>query len=70
MLIQREEQQALHTFFETRKLQTGSKDKAAKIEQILAYLEVIHAQIRRYSKKRELVFIESGAGNCYLSGTG
>ena len=50
MLIQREKQQTLHTFFETLKLQTGNKDKAAKIEQILAYLEVIHAQIRRYSK--------------------
>lgn len=72
MLITREEQHVLNTFFETLKLRTdsdrgGITDKSAKIEQILAYLEVMHAQIRHYSKKRDLVFIDSGAGNCYLS---
>lgn len=71
MLIQKNEQAALNTFFQTLKLQDlqnqSGKDKAAKIEQILAYLEVMHAQLRKYSRKRELVLIESGAGNCYLS---
>ena len=73
MLIHREEQQALNAFFETLKLkipfQAGNTNpnKSAKIEQILAYLEIMHAQIRKYSKKRDLIFIESGAGNCYLS---
>ena len=64
-------QQSLHNFFEKIRLVNNDhatgKDKAAKIEQILAYLEVMHAQIKKYSKKRELVFIDSGAGNCYLS---
>jgi hypothetical protein len=71
MLINREEQAALNSFFQTIKLQNhnneSGKDKADKIEQILAYMEIIHAQMRKYSKKRPLVFIESGAGNCYLS---
>jgi SAM-dependent methyltransferase len=71
MLIQKNEQAALNAFLQTIKLQnhqnqTG-KDKTAKIEQILAYLEVMHAQLRKYSRKRTLVLIESGAGNCYLS---
>ncbi len=71
MLIQHDEQKTLYNFFETFKLkadpQQAINDKSAKIGQILAYLETIHAQIRSYSKKRKLVLIESGAGNCYLS---
>ena len=71
MLIQKNEQAALNAFFQTIKLQNQQKqpgkDKAAKIEQILAYLELMHAQLRKYSRKRKLVLIESGAGNCYLS---
>ena len=73
MLINREEQIALNSFFQTIKLDydhSGSetaRDKADKVEQILAYMEIIHAQMRKYSKKRPLIFIESGAGNCYLS---
>jgi hypothetical protein len=47
--------------------QEASQDKAAKIGQIFSYLEVIHAQVRNYSRKRKLVFVDSGAGNCYLS---
>ncbi|PJC87179.1 hypothetical protein CSW98_04560 [Vibrio sp. HA2012] len=43
------------------------QDKSKKLEQILAYLETIHSQLRHYSTKRELVIIDSGAGNCYLS---
>ncbi|MEI8671731.1 SAM-dependent methyltransferase [Vibrio sp. SA48] len=42
-------------------------NKTKKVEQILAFLEVIHSQVRKYSSKRELVFVDSGAGNCYLS---
>lgn len=71
MLIQQEERHALNAFFEIFKLKSqpgeGVDDKSAKVQQILAYLEIIHARVRMYSKKRELVFIESGAGNCYLS---
>lgn len=61
----------LHQMLERIKLidakQEAGKDKTAKIGQIFSYLEVIHAQIRKYSKKRDLVFIDSGAGNCFLS---
>ena len=71
MLIQENEQISLSAFFQRIKLQNqqkqAGKDKAAKIEQILAYLDVMHTQLRKYSKKRELVLIEGGAGNCYLS---
>jgi len=71
MLIQHEEQASLNAFFQTIKLQNhkneSGKEKAAKIEQILAYLEAMHAQLRQYSRKRDLILIESGAGNCYLS---
>jgi hypothetical protein len=66
-----EERTALNAFFQRLKLcnhkNESGKDKGAKIEQILAYLEIIHAQIRQYSKKRRLVCIDGGAGNCYLS---
>ena len=71
MLIQNDEQASLNAFFQKIRLQNhqneSGKDKSAKIEQILAYLEVMHAQLRKYSRKRALVLIESGAGNCYLS---
>lgn len=43
------------------------QDKSAKMLQILAYLEAIHVHVNKYSKKRELLFVEAGAGNCYLS---
>ena len=43
------------------------QDKVAKLDQVLAYLEVMHAHLRKYSKKRDLVLIDTGAGNCYLS---
>lgn len=45
----------------------SSLDKQVKIEQVLAYLEIIHAELRRTSAKRKLVLIDSAAGNCYLS---
>ena len=71
MLIGREHQASLDDFFQTLKLQDhnneSGRDKAAKIRQILAYLVVMYAQLRRYSKRRDLILIECGAGNCYLS---
>ncbi len=71
MFTQPETQILLNDFFQKIRLkdqnQQSGKDKAAKIGQILSYLEIIHTQVRKYSKKRELVFIDCGAGNCYLS---
>ncbi len=45
----------------------SSKDKAAKMRQLLAYLDIIISQVGKYSRKRKLVFIDSCAGNCLLS---
>jgi Methyltransferase domain len=71
MLVQKEHRNKLNDFFKSinlvNKNNTPGKSKADKIEQIVAYLEMMLAQLRKYSKKRELVLIESGAGNCYLS---
>ena len=71
MFFQQEVQKSLNTFFEKIRLkdqnQQSGKDKTAKIGQILSYLEIINSQVRKYSRKRELVFIDCGAGNCYLS---
>lgn len=71
MLISHEVREELNSFFHQLRLapigSTTNPDKAAKIEQITAYLEVIHSLVRKYSRKRDLVFIDSGAGNCYLS---
>jgi hypothetical protein len=71
MLVQEEHRVRLNDFFKSinlvNKNNKPGKSKAAKIEQIMAYLEMMLAQLRKYSKKRELVLIESGAGNCYLS---
>lgn len=68
MLINFDMKIELNKLFESLKLANKPNTKAeAKIEQILAYLEVIHADLRKYSKKRKLVLLESCAGNCYLS---
>lgn len=71
MLLQRSERESLSSLFRDLKLINSSKesgkDKAGKIEQILSYLEIVQSHIRKYSKKRKLVFIDSCAGNCYLS---
>lgn len=71
MLIDKNIREELNNLFFLLKLQdrnsNSSIDKLVKIEQIIAYLEIIHAEIRKTSKKRKLVFIDSGAGNCYLS---
>ena len=42
-------------------------DTSRKIEQIKAYLTLIDAALRGVSRKRTLTFVESAAGNCYLS---
>lgn len=71
MLINKEIREELNTLFYKLKLQdinaNSSLDKQVKIEQIIGYLEIIHAELRKTSKKRQLVFVDSGAGNCYLS---
>lgn len=71
MLINKNIREELNHLFFLLRLQdrnsNSSIDKQVKIEQIIAYLEIIHSEIRRTSKKRKLVFIDSGAGNCYLS---
>lgn len=71
MLINREERERLNDLFQIIKLQGRngftSLDNQVKIEQILAYLEILHAEIRKVSRKRRIVLVDSGAGNCYLS---
>ena len=67
MLLTQEQRQELDAFFTTIRLKEGSADQKRKIEQILAYMEIIHAEIRKLSYKRRLVFVDSGAGNAYLS---
>ena len=71
MFVHHEHREMLGDLFKSIRLigqdKSAGKDKTAKAEQILSYLENIHAQVRKYSKKRDLIFIDSGAGNCYLS---
>ena len=67
MLLDSIQKNELNSFFNTIRLNNTGIDKECKIEQITAYLEVIHSQIRKLSYKRKLIFIDSGAGNCYLS---
>jgi len=71
MLIQQNERKTMDAFFRAIRLKNrndaSDKDQTRKIEQILSYLEIIHSLVRKYSKKRTLVFIDSCAGNCYLS---
>lgn len=71
MLIEHETKIQLCEFSQKLGLVTPQKkqnsDKSRKVEQIISFLEVIHSQVRKYSHKRELVFVDSGAGNCYLS---
>jgi len=70
-LVDKIKREELADLFQVIKLQSRnayvSIDNEVKIEQIIAYLEIIHAELRRLSKKRPLVLIDSGAGNCYLS---
>lgn len=45
----------------------GCQDKRKKTEQILAFIEAIEVVVHRYSSKRELFFVDSGAGSSALS---
>ena len=67
MLLNKNIREELDDMFYVLKLQNKSSkvslDKEVKIEQILSYLEVVHAEIRKSSKKRKLVLIDSGARN-------
>lgn len=71
MLLDRNIREKLNDLFYVIKLQDRnnavSLDKQVKIEQILAYLEIIHSEIRKISKRRKIVMVDCGAGNCYLS---
>jgi hypothetical protein len=67
MLLNKDQRQELDVFFYSIRLNYSSDDKTRKIEQILAYLEIIQSQIRKLSYKRKLIFVDCGAGNCYLS---
>jgi hypothetical protein len=45
----------------------GYADKQRKLEQVVAFIDVIQAEVRRYSRRRTLTFVDCGAGNCRLS---
>lgn len=62
-------ERTLQSLFHLIRLHGGApdSDRSHKIQQILAYLEVIDAQVRKWSAKRKLTFVESGSGNSYLS---
>ncbi len=67
MLLNRAHKEELDLFFKSIRLKNTSEDQYNKIEQILAFLNIIHSQIRKLSYKRRLIFVDSGAGNSYLS---
>ena len=71
MPIPRERLESLTDFFQAIKLGPPSgparNDNASKVNQILSYLDIVNAQVAKLSKNRRLVFVDSGAGNCYLS---
>lgn len=71
MLIEREALIDLSKFGQSLGLMAPEKksrqDRSAKMQQVLAYLEAIYVHAKKYSTKRDLVFVEAGAGNCYLS---
>ena len=58
-------ERTLQSLFHLVRLHGGApdSDRSHKIQQILAYLEVIDAQVRRLSSKGELTFVESGSGS-------
>ena len=69
MLISEDHKKSLDSLFHlirVRNINPGSGG-AEKVGQILSYLEVIHSCVKKYMGKRDLVFIDSAAGNCYLS---
>ncbi|WP_070962976.1 methyltransferase [Vibrio sonorensis] len=72
MLISAQQKKALASFLTqlglTESIHTN-RDKQKKRDQLLGYIEVIHSQLRKYSKKRPVQIVECGAGNCLLSFT-
>ncbi|KGY12060.1 hypothetical protein NM22_12310 [Vibrio tubiashii] len=72
MLISAQQKKVLTHFLTQLGLTEGrgaNRDKQKKREQLLGYIEVIHSQLRKYSKKRPVKIVECGAGNCLLSFT-
>ena len=71
MLNTIENRKKLNHLFQNIRLQnadgTSTKDKEAKIQQIMAYLEVVHSVLRKYSSKKEIVIVDCASGNSYLS---
>jgi len=69
MLNNQKIRESFDSFFRQIGLKTenSNADQLAKMEQLVAYLEIIQSQVRKYSSKREITLIESCAGNCYLS---
>ena len=71
MLIDRKIREELNDLFHVLKLQGRSSvqslDKIVKIEQVIGYLELVHAEVRKISNKRKVILIDCAAGNCYLS---
>lgn len=45
----------------------GYTDKQRKLEQVVAFIEVIQSEVGRYSRRKPLTFVDCGAGNCHLS---
>lgn len=45
----------------------GYASKQRKLEQVVAFIEIIQSEVRRYSRRRPLTFVDCGAGNCQLS---
>lgn len=71
MLIDNNKREILNDLFQIIRLQARSTfvslDNKVKIEQIIAYLEIIHNEIVKLSKDKKVIMIDSAAGNCYLS---
>ncbi len=71
MQINKEDASSLDALFHTLHLMKDGKsagdDRHFKIRQILSFLEIMDAELSKRSRKRTLVLLDSGAGNCYLS---
>ncbi len=57
---------SLFHLIRVRNINPGSGGRE-KVEQITAYLGIINSFVRKLSTKRTLFFVDSAAGNCYLS---
>ena len=60
---------SLHSLFHVIRVRSAHPGAGGteKVEQILAFLEIIDSRVRKLSQRRELVFVDSAAGNCYVS---